>query len=162
MNFNAALNAAHNAVTTYANYLVDAGKSEEEYNEKRDELKELLDEEAGENINFNMGFQAVNINANAHNIDEAKANLVSIIQLIRQNPQHIQAAKENIDDVFEEVWEDFMGENDQEGGYSHKGRKSSTRRRHRKGRKSSTRRRHHIKRSRSQKRRSNTHRRRRY
>jgi hypothetical protein len=133
--------AARDWAHVYANMLVDSHMSEQNYNEKRDELKQLLDGNAGEpNIQFNMGVQQVNVNAEEHgNINDLKLHLIALIQRIRAENQDVkEEAKAIIDSVFEQVW----GGAAQVGGYrrrrktirNRKGRKSSTHRRNRKGR----------------------------
>jgi hypothetical protein len=138
---NGLLIAARDWAHVYANVLVDAHMSEQNYNEKRDELKQLFDGVAQEeNIPLDLGVQQVNVDEEIHgNINDLKSHLIILIQRVRaENHDVKEEAKAIIDRIFEEVW----GGPAQVGGYrrrrktirNRKGRKLSTHRRNRKGR----------------------------
>jgi hypothetical protein len=139
----------HNAATDYANLLADAGMGEDDYNNKRDALKGLLEGVVGEQIEFDIGVQGINVeDGGAARVADVKNRVIAMIQRVRAaSPEEREEAEGIIDEAFGEVWAEYQEEGDGNQG----GGRRKTIRRHRKGRKGTRRQRKGHKKSRKQK-----------
>ena len=117
-------NGGDNLVARYARLLIQSGKTHGEYNQKRNEIKNLLDAPVGAAIHFNLGFQAVNVEDGV-NLNEVRDNIYAMIQMVRHFPAEIPGAKNAIDQTFGEVWDAQEGRSRRRRRH----RKAATRRR---------------------------------
>lgn len=74
-------NGGDNLVARYARLLIQSGKTHGEYNQKRNEIKNLLDAPVGAAIHFNLGFQQVNVEEGV-NLNEVRDNIYAMIQMV--------------------------------------------------------------------------------